>query len=93
MRETSFDSFLDETFLVDRETTIRQYVERNLLSVIPKSFCSNRRPNLSRDIVANGKVDSRAESRNRFLIPMGDAVDLPFLEGQGKVKVTGRVKS
>jgi hypothetical protein len=28
MGETSFDSFLDETFLVDRETTIRQYVER-----------------------------------------------------------------
>jgi hypothetical protein len=29
MGETSFDSFLDETFLVDRETTIRQYVERH----------------------------------------------------------------
>jgi hypothetical protein len=29
MGETSFDSFLDETFLIDRETTIRQYVERH----------------------------------------------------------------
>jgi hypothetical protein len=29
MGETSFDSFLDETFLVDRRTTIRQYLERH----------------------------------------------------------------
>jgi hypothetical protein len=43
MGETSFDSFLDETFLIDRETTIRQYVERHpevLLQLPPADLVS-----------------------------------------------------